>query len=392
MFLSKNPGLETATRIPVMHSLAAAETPPCPEVLLPGPQGIKQLAEGWVALQDRNGATPMSRIEWTLAYLDSFAQKHPEQVQIAAVASQGDLTALIPLVQRRTFGHRYLELLGSHELFEPTELLYRDPQALTQLLDKVLRETGQPIVFERHPGNAASLDIITSQLRHTWKVRRRLRPNSPSVSIGDDPEQGLNAGRRSDLRRMLRRAEKYGKVSFRILSPTIEELPSLLETAVNVEAAGWKGKNRSSLQHDIGAKKFFERYATLASKSGIFRMAFMYIDDRPVATQLTVECGDALWLLKIGYDETYADCSPGNLLMMEIIRYASRQKLKSCEFLGKAESWTRMWTNTEYTTECITIFPNRPSYLRHMCVLVLRKVGDALRKKSGSSQSELRAP
>jgi hypothetical protein len=64
----------------------------------------------------------------------------------------------------------------------------------------------------------------------------------------------------------------------------------------------------------------------------------------------------------------------------------------ACEFLGKAESWTRMWTNTEYTMECITIFPNRPSYLRHMCVLVLRKFGDALRKKSESSQSEAPAP
>ena len=352
-------------------------------VLLHGPQALRQLAQGWSALQDKTGASPMSRIEWVQAYLDSYAQARPGQVKIATLESQGELTAVLPLVQRRVLGLLpYLEMLGSHELYEPTELLYRDPITLAQLLDTVLQETGQPLVFERHPGNAASLDIITSQLRNAWKIRRRPRPASPSVLIGDDPEHVLNAGRRSDLRRMLRRAEKQGPVNFRILTPTLEELPALLETAMRIEAAGWKGETQTALRDDAIARNFFERYAQLATQAGIFRIAFMDIAGRTVASQLTVECGGSIWLFRIGYDEAYADCSPGNLLMMEVIRYASRQKLKSCEFLGKAEDWTRMWTNNQYDTECITIFPTRLSYLRHLCVLALEKAGDLMRNES----------
>lgn len=352
-------------------------------MLRQGPQGLQQLAQAWSALQDRVAASPMSRIEWTQAYLESYAQAHPWQVKIAALESQGELLAVLPLVQRRVFGLLpYLELLGSHELYEPTELLHRDPQALAQLLDAVLRETGQPLVFERHPGNAASIDIITGQLRQAWKIRRRLRPEAPSVLIGADPEQVLNSGRRSDLRRMLRRAEKHGPVSFRVLTPTLDELPALLDTVMRIEAAGWKGASQTALRDDAKTRGFFERYARLATEAGILRIALMEIAGRPVASQLTVQCGGAIWLIRIGYDEAYADCSPGNLLMMEVIRYASRQQLKSCEFLGKAEDWTRMWTNKQYSTECITIFPTRLSYLRHLFVLALEKAGDLLHGKS----------
>jgi CelD/BcsL family acetyltransferase involved in cellulose biosynthesis len=351
-------------------------------VLRPGPQGLQQLARAWAALQDKTAASPMSRIEWAQAYLESYAQEHPERVKLAVLESDGELAAVIPLLQRRTLGLPYLEMLGSHELYEPTELLYRDPKSLAQLLDAVLRETGQPLVFERHPGNAASIDIITQQLRQAWKVRRRQRPASPSVQIGEDPEQVLNSGRRSDLRRMLRRAEKYGKVTFRVHAPTLDELQPLFDAAMKIEAAGWKGETQTALQTDVVARSFFERYARLTAQAGILRIAFMDIDGKPVASQINVECGGAIWLFRIGYDEAFADCSPGNLLMMEVIRYASRQKLKSCEFLGKAEGWTRMWTNNQYTTECITLFPGRLSYLRHMGVLAVEKLHEMMNKKS----------
>ena len=376
-----NPDLESAPRPPVIDASPQASYTPGPLVLLAGASGLQQLADAWTQLQNRVGASPMSRIEWTQAYLESYAQHHPKRVKIAALQTEGGLAAAIPLVQRGFFGFRYLEMLGT-ELYEPTDVLYRDPQALARLLDTVLQETGQPLVFERHPGNAASLDIITGQLRHAWQIRRRLRPASPSVTIGADPEQVLNSGRRSDLRRMLRRAEKYGKVSYRILTPTLDDLPALFETAMHIEAAGWKGETQTALRDDAIARSFFERYARLATQAGILRIAFMDIDGRAVASQIAVACGGAIWLFRIGYDETYADCSPGNLLMMEVIRYASRQKLKSCEFLGKAEAWTRMWTNNQYDTECITLFPSRLSYLRHLGLLALQKIGDLLHRQS----------
>jgi CelD/BcsL family acetyltransferase involved in cellulose biosynthesis len=79
----------------------------------------------------------------------------------------------------------------------------------------------------------------------------------------------------------------------------------------------------------------------------------MRLDGRAVATQLAVECAGKFWLLKIGYDEDYSDCSPGMLLMLETLKYASDAGLESYEFLGTAEAWTRRWTEQEH--ECVEI-------------------------------------
>lgn len=333
--------------------------------LVSGRPALEQLSAGWRCLQNQLSAPPMSRFEWTFAYLESFAQASPERVLLATIKVRGEIDALIPLVQKGVRGFRFFELLGA-EIYEPTAVLYRNPEHLVRLLDGILTVTGQPLVFERYPNNVASLQLITSSLSGAWRLRRRPRPSSPSVSIGTDPEQVLNSGRRSDLRRMMRRAEKHGAVTHRILSPEPDEVSGLLEMVMRIESAGWKGKRKTSLRDEAVPRRFFERFATLAAEAGSLRIAFLDIDGESVATQLAVETGDSLWLFKIGYNEAYSDCSPGNLLMMEVIRYASQRKLKTCEFLGRAEAWTRMWTNSEYGTECITLFPSRTSYYAHM--------------------------
>ena len=83
----------------------------------------------------------------------------------------------------------------------------------------------------------------------------------------------------------------------------------------------------------------------------------MRIGGKTVAMQIAIEASDRLWLLKIGYDEAYAKCSPGMLLMLETLQYAARKGLASYEFLGAAKDWTRRWTKTERNNVTIRIYP-----------------------------------
>ena len=66
---------------------------------------------------------------------------------------------------------------------------------------------------------------------------------------------------------------------------------------------------------------------------------------------------DAEWQLKIGYDERYRDCSPGSLLMLEIVRHAAGLGLQRFEFLGKSAPWTRQWTEHEHPNVRLRIYP-----------------------------------
>ena len=124
-----------------------------------------------------------------------------------------------------------------------------------------------------------------------------------------------------------------------------------------VEANGWKGRSGTALQVDRKLERFFRRYAQLACEAAILRLCFLRIDGKAVAMQLAVETDERFWLFKIGYDETYGRCSPGNLLMRETIRYAAQRGLKSYEFLGKEAPWTELWTQAAHPITALRTYP-----------------------------------
>src|SRR3989454_167719 len=120
-------------------------------------------------------------------------------------------------------------------------------------------------------------------------------------------------------------------------------LAEILAESFRVEAAGWKGRTGSALLSDPHRRQFYEKYATIASEKGILRLSFIRIGGEVAATQIAVESGGRFWLLKVGYDERFARCSPGHLLMVETLRYAAERGLRTFEFLGSAEPWTQVW-------------------------------------------------
>jgi CelD/BcsL family acetyltransferase involved in cellulose biosynthesis len=75
--------------------------------------------------------------------------------------------------------------------------------------------------------------------------------------------------------------------------------------------------------------------------------------------QFAVESAGSFWLLKIGYRQEFAQCSPGMLLIAETIRHAASRGLVSYEFLGNVDNWTRVWTLDEIQSVTIRAYPFR---------------------------------
>jgi CelD/BcsL family acetyltransferase involved in cellulose biosynthesis len=170
-----------------------------------------------------------------------------------------------------------------------------------------------------------------------------------------------------------------------VLSPTPAELEPLVNEALRVEAAGWKGRARTALAHDSTRRAFFRRYATAASSKGILRLCLLRIGSQTAAMQVAVETGGRFWLLKVGYDERFARCSPGSLLLLETIRHAATRGLRSYEFLGNAESWTRPWTQTVRRCVRLEAYPFRAGGVGGLATdaatLGGRRLRDAIRSR-----------
>jgi CelD/BcsL family acetyltransferase involved in cellulose biosynthesis len=304
---------------------------------------LDQLSAAWDRLARRSGS-PIEQYIWAKACAETFGDRYSLRALVVGPSERP--VAIAPLSRRRR-PLAPLELVGVHALREPMDFLYANRDA-AMALARVLAELRMPLSLKRCPADSSGLAAVANGYRSRGLVFSRGAGGCPYLPLDErhaTPEVGLSARRRSDLRRARRRATRLGRVTCEVLSPAPTEVGPLLEEAFRVEAAGWKGRAGTALLHDPMRQAFFRRYAAAAASKGILLLCFLRIGGRAAAMQIAVQTGGRFWLLKVGYDEEFASCSPGSVLLEETIRDAAAGGLRSYEFLGHAEAWTRPWTS-----------------------------------------------
>jgi len=326
-----------------------------------GAEAIRTLAEfdriqsAWERLAvDRNPVSDFGYARAWAAGLDG-AQR------LSLLTTGGpDTLAIAPLVINRGFAG-WLTLLGA-EMYEIMDFPHADVGAVAGLARAIARMR-RPLELKRVPADSPVAAAIEAAYRRRGVVRRQPVGGSPWIPLDEswaEPEMRLEAGRRSDLRRARRHAEKAGAVEAAVITPTPADLPRLLDEAFYVEAAGWKGAHGTALAADPVRGAFFRRYTAQACAKGTLRMCMLRIGGQPAAAQIAIESGTRFDLLRAGYDQRFASCSPGMLLTAESIRYAARRGLRSYEFNGDVEPWTKVWTPHEHACCSLRAYPFSP--------------------------------
>lgn len=321
-----------------------------------GRDELADLADAWQALGAQAGG-PIEHYEWAAAILETAREL--DSPSAIAISRGEQLVALAALEVKRLAGVRRRLMLGESWHREPMDLLARDEGALQRLV-QALAKTGWPYVLGRLPAESNSVVALRAALAGRAKIIERPQAATPYIPLDaswEQPEQHLNSGRRSDLRRAQRRAEKLGPVKTEVLSPVPHEVSDLLEEAFEVEARSWKGRAGTALACDPVDAAFCRAYALAASRAGMLRICRLRIGTKTVAVQIAMQQAGAFWLLKIGYDAEFAACSPGLLLLRETIAYAARAGLRSFEFLGQSEAWIETWTSQKRECVALRIYP-----------------------------------
>ena len=302
------------------------------------PAELTALAATWPELEV-HATLPTQGFAWAQASADHLVGDDP----LRLVHAGG--TAIAPLVRRGGFGTRRLELLSVAELSEPADLLCGDTTS-REALCRELARTGTPLRLARVPADSPTVEALRAVYGKRLLVREQA--GSPAIDLDEswvEPESKLSSKRRSDLRRAMRRAEKLGPVDLQVHAPGPDEVDALIQEAWEVEARSWRAQRQGALAQDALRGPFFESFARLAAAEGTLRIALLRAGDETLAMQLNVVFANALWLLKVGFDEAHGKCSPGMLLTAETIRYAATEGLAAYEFLGVVESWTSLWTD-----------------------------------------------
>lgn len=315
------------------------------------------LREEWNDLADHL-ERPLLRHEWFACCARAFY--HDGDLRVVVVRHGGRLVAAAPFVRVRAIARDRLELLGVSVLYEPSGLLYADEDALAELIQRAV-DLGLPLLFGRVEADSPLRPILSLQrARRALVFQRITHPSLAMVTRGswETYTQGLSSRWMQNLNRWRKRAaEQFGTVTTEMLAPEVDEVDTLLDTAMRVEASGWKGRSGSAMLRKERIGRFFRLYARLAAARGELRVSILRFGPHVAAVELALEAHRRWWGLKLGYQETLAKYSPGFMLIHDILFHAFSRGLDAFEFLGSAEPWQERWHPVPRHYASILVYP-----------------------------------
>jgi CelD/BcsL family acetyltransferase involved in cellulose biosynthesis len=321
--------------------------------------GEEALVRSWRRLEG-SASLPMQSHAFVSALAGTLlADAH---IEIFHVRERDGVAALLALCREPGRFARWT-MIGAHQVCEPDDALYRNPEA-ARLLAETIVVDGRALDFDRVPAGSELIPALRDALRGKGWMSVRPATPTPTIALDEhwkDPASRFNSGRRSDFRRAARRASEFGQVSFEILSPGPDEFDALFDEAIGVEMRSWKREAGTAIAADRAKENCFRHYFRSACEQATFRIAFMRIDGRAVAMQMAIETLGRYWLFKIGFDEEYERCSPGTLLMLHTIGWAAERELEAYELLGNLEPWiAQFWTREQHDCLWVRAYPFNP--------------------------------
>lgn len=154
---------------------------------------------------------------------------------------------------------------------------------------------------------------------------------------------------RGNLRKARNKLAKFNRVEFiSIRSP--QEIDLALDQFLAVEASGWKGEagERSAIKLGGRVLAFYQSLTRNFSRIGACEINLLRAEGKCIAGQFCLLAGDTSYILKIGYDEAYAQAAPGNMLLEHTIhRYFREGAIKYVNLVTDA-LWHSCWRPLSY--------------------------------------------
>lgn len=316
-------------------------------------ESFSPLAAEWDALAAATDDQVFYRHDFVRAWIQSFAGDARLRVLTLRTAD-GSLEGALPLVERQTRWHGIpVREVASTTNFHSYrfDMLARDPRAAAgRLLGHLAADRSWDVLrLADVPEGGSAFELLrrAETLGHPtgiWEAHR-----SPFLALPPSMGallDGLDSGFRANLRRRRGRLERKGSVGLE----RVESEPALtpaLEEALTLEAGGWKGRAGTAIAQEPAARAFYTALARGAAGRGGLALYFLRLNGRAVATALTLVHAGRCLFLKTAYDEAVAECSPGHLIVEDILDDCVRRGLTEFDFLGESMAWKRSWTSAE---------------------------------------------
>jgi CelD/BcsL family acetyltransferase involved in cellulose biosynthesis len=333
------------------------------ECLRGGLETIDQLADEWRELCDvAANDQPFYRPEWIRAYLRAFVPG--ARLLIITVRRQQSLCLVLPLVtERGTFSKIPVRKLRSavnnwggrlDAIRKPDQ----DGDAAILAAWSYLKDLGGwdllQLQYSLH-GSAIGQLAAAARADGFEVIDQPDRP-SPYVLIPTDPEllkqMPLNSRLRRELRQVRRQLSARGTLNFYRLDASDRDE---LERFYQLEASGWKGREGSSIL-SLGLRPFFDEIAESATHFGYFSLYLLELNEDLLAAHFGFTLRKCYYSVIVAYNESFADLSPGHLIISEIVRDCAERGVCCFDVTGQDQGWKLKWTNQTQAVSHYHIF------------------------------------
>jgi CelD/BcsL family acetyltransferase involved in cellulose biosynthesis len=360
-----------------------------------GRDAFVQLEREWNAALARGPRDePMLRHEWLRAWIENFA---PGATLRTFVAREGrEICAALPLIETRE--------QSADTCFVPMVTWHTPSNDHSQRSGVLLGRRGDEglrLIWETLAGNDGWDRLRLRDLpagAPEWQLRDHAEGagypcglwvslRSPYLLLPksyEAVEQALDGKFRQNLRRRRRRMAERGEVKYALVDPKDgKAVDDALADLFEIEASGWKGREGTAIALRPELVGFYAQIARDAARRGALALGTLALAGKVVAAHLSIVHGKRHYLIKIGYDESLHEYSPGQQMVADAIRDSCARGLSEFDFLGPCMDWKLDWESQLRTHLWLTIFrPSRAGKLVHEARYVAWPILRALMRRT----------
>lgn len=169
---------------------------------------------------------------------------------------------------------------------------------------------------------------------------------------GDQYIQSRTSNIRKNVKRYGRKLQTMGDLQFKMITEAPPAgLDELMDSYYTVYNKSWKESEMDPTFHRDLAK--------LSCDRGWLRLAFLFLDDTPIAAQFWIVSNRVAYIVKLAYDEEYKKLIPGVILSTEIMKYViDIDKVQEVDYLIGDEPYKKDWTPKRRERDGVRIFNN----------------------------------
>ena len=306
-----------------------------------GKAGLDDLYQEWSLLAEVRASHFLHFPGWYRAELNVRASD--KNVFFIVVRSQGKLVGVLP------FEMQYLSVskfqLPVLQLFYPNEMGVNDifsVMNLTEYLQEItLFMRGQLPFFVLIKWQCVLCDGGAASIGGDI----RLSHDSKYLDFSCGVEAFWARYSKKFVKGLLKKgckAEVGGPLRLELITESCR-LSDAFDVFLTLEDSGWKGAEGTSILKQPAKMAYYQSLLSAYGGSGNCQINLLWLNEKPIAAQFGIIIKRTLYLLKIGFDESFSEVSPGYLILERLINAQQSSGLIDRVSFVTGVSWIDRW-------------------------------------------------